>query len=297
MTELTEPHTASYIKKIFLAVIESYGISLKQVFTITTDNGSNMLKSVQLLSEKSEISSNDDIFIVDSDLEETTSILEEDSAIFSDLDIDEIQKTAFHQDTELLTDLVDISFNLESNNKSISSIRCSAHTIQLVVIDVCKLPEFKGIIGRIRYVVKKLRSTVNSRILTKFDQRKCILDSTTRWSSTYNMILRLQELKNFIIHKDSPVGFINLSDSDWKFCEDYIKVFKHFFYITNTLQSSQLLIGELYAIYLELENKISILSVLCDLGYQANKYLLIRKNKILQCEYIFSGVYLDPRYK
>ena len=51
MKEITR-HTAEYIKNAVADVLEQYEISLSQIYTVTTDNGANMLKSVKLLSNE-----------------------------------------------------------------------------------------------------------------------------------------------------------------------------------------------------------------------------------------------------
>lgn len=49
--ELCERHTASYISSVVQEVLEEYKISLKQVYSITADNGANMQKAMKLLSD------------------------------------------------------------------------------------------------------------------------------------------------------------------------------------------------------------------------------------------------------
>ena len=52
MKKLTHRHTAEYIKNTVGEVLEQYKISVSQIYTVTTDNGANMLKSVKLLSNE-----------------------------------------------------------------------------------------------------------------------------------------------------------------------------------------------------------------------------------------------------
>ena len=52
MKELTHRHTAEYIKNTVAEVLEQYELSVSQIFTVTADNGANMLKSVKLLSNE-----------------------------------------------------------------------------------------------------------------------------------------------------------------------------------------------------------------------------------------------------
>ena len=50
MKELTNRHIAEYIKSTLVEILEQYDIDLCQIYTITTDNGANMVKSVKLMS-------------------------------------------------------------------------------------------------------------------------------------------------------------------------------------------------------------------------------------------------------
>ena len=52
MKELTHRHTAEYIKNTVADVLKQYEISVSQIYTVTTDNGANMLKPVKLLSNE-----------------------------------------------------------------------------------------------------------------------------------------------------------------------------------------------------------------------------------------------------
>ena len=52
MKKLTHRRTAEYIKNTMAEVLEQYEISISQIYTVGTDNGANMLKSVKLLSNE-----------------------------------------------------------------------------------------------------------------------------------------------------------------------------------------------------------------------------------------------------
>ena len=52
MKELNKNHIGFYLKTVLDEVIEQYGIKSNQIYSITTDNGANMLKCVCLFSEE-----------------------------------------------------------------------------------------------------------------------------------------------------------------------------------------------------------------------------------------------------
>lgn len=44
-------HTGKNLKKIILSVLAKFGLKQENIYTITTDNGSNMIKDIDLMSE------------------------------------------------------------------------------------------------------------------------------------------------------------------------------------------------------------------------------------------------------
>ncbi|KAL9705384.1 hypothetical protein quinque_008902 [Culex quinquefasciatus] len=108
-----------------MRVLRSFGISVDKIYTITTDNGSNMLatsKSDQdrpegVLEELSESDDNDEA-------------LEDRPRSFAKTDRDEEIKTVF------------------------SAIRCAAHTVQLAVHDTLKSTNMKKHIATLKTFVK-----------------------------------------------------------------------------------------------------------------------------------------------
>ncbi|XP_070132568.1 uncharacterized protein [Drosophila bipectinata] len=65
MIQLRHSHTGKYIQEKIMEIINDYGITLDQVFSITSDNGKNMIKAVQILNDGSDSlfddNANDDI--------------------------------------------------------------------------------------------------------------------------------------------------------------------------------------------------------------------------------------------
>lgn len=49
--EMFSCHTGQHLKDVVLTILSRFGISSKQVYSCTTDNGRNMLKMVELLND------------------------------------------------------------------------------------------------------------------------------------------------------------------------------------------------------------------------------------------------------
>lgn len=47
--ELKDKHSGSYLKGVILEVLKSFDVKLHQIYTMTTDNGANMLKCIELM--------------------------------------------------------------------------------------------------------------------------------------------------------------------------------------------------------------------------------------------------------
>lgn len=54
MLELKKKHTAEYLKEEIEKILKDYQISKNQIYAVTTDNGRNMIKAVELLGSESE---------------------------------------------------------------------------------------------------------------------------------------------------------------------------------------------------------------------------------------------------
>ena len=55
MIELHKRHTAVNLKAEILKFFEEFNINIKQIYSITTDNGANMLKTVELMNSTSDL--------------------------------------------------------------------------------------------------------------------------------------------------------------------------------------------------------------------------------------------------
>ncbi|XP_060665607.1 uncharacterized protein LOC132797866 [Drosophila nasuta] len=118
MIELGESHTGIYMKNKILEILDDYDISLDQIYSITSDNGRNMIKAVQVLNDATE-----------------ESLYEEDI-----------------ESENLLNELDSIEL------ANIHLVRCAAHTLQLCVFDVNRTKEIADKISACRTLCKSLRT-------------------------------------------------------------------------------------------------------------------------------------------
>ncbi|KZR96122.1 Uncharacterized protein APZ42_009715, partial [Daphnia magna] len=79
----------------------------------------------------------------------------------------------------------------------LQGVRCSAHTLQLAILDALDEPGIT-IIAKARAVCKVLRSQTFMAAIRLAGQKKPLINCLTRWCSTCLMLERLIELKQFI---------------------------------------------------------------------------------------------------
>ncbi|EDW18000.2 uncharacterized protein Dmoj_GI12344, isoform A [Drosophila mojavensis] len=161
MIQLTYTHTGDYIKEKILEIIEEYGITVDQIFSVTSDNGRNMVKTVKILN-------------------------------------DDMEEPFFEDDTEAENWMGKLD---EVSLANIHLVRCAAHTLQLCVYDVNKLNKISQQIDICRKLCKTLRTETMSRILIEHNKNIPSLDVVTSWNSTYLMLKQLIELKEFLATK------------------------------------------------------------------------------------------------
>lgn len=261
--EMKERHTAEYIKILIIHVLQEYNISLNQIYTITSDNGKNMIKSKNLLKD---------------DLKELMNVDEDDVEFVED---------------EILKNLEEME-NLMTHDTLINCIRCAAHTLQLVVYDAIKEENLAKLISEARRLAVALRKPINfSKIMTQ-NLRKPILNIPTRWNSAYDMMLRLIDLKEFCNNNKSDDTELYMKDDDWRLVSEFINVFKPLKVTTLLLQENQMVFGDFYKLWLQL--KVDITKMASPLAEKILEIIKKREVVLLSNNVLLSAIYLDPRF-
>jgi hypothetical protein len=210
MIEMNMRHTGENLKDVILDVLSKYGIKSTQIYSSTTDNASNMIKAGKLLEEQ------------------------------QDLDL------SICSENEVLDDNTTQNTVHESLSGVLSIIRCSAHTLQLVVHDFFKNNAYKEAIAKIRSIMKVVRTPTYRRIFLLRNVEKPKLDVDTRWNSTYEMVKHIHDNKNFY----EEFSEFDYDHDFWKFVEEFVQCFGHVYIATKKLQEEQLIAGDFYKTWL-----------------------------------------------
>ncbi|XP_022170580.1 uncharacterized protein LOC111033930, partial [Myzus persicae] len=178
LIELTESHTAFfllgiYLKDTILNILKKFKIDINQVYTITSDNGANMLKAIDLFNDL-ELEVDEPVYELINDDSDTSSTSDDNNDNNSDLEnvstlnpglddgeISDLLNENFddvdeqYEKTEIIvTDIVAQNIGGEI----FTGIRCVAHTLQLAVIDSLKGSTVEKLLNKVRILVKKLRN-------------------------------------------------------------------------------------------------------------------------------------------
>lgn len=264
--ELCERHTASYISSVVQEVLAEYKISLKQVYSITADNGANMQKAVQVLSDL-----------------QATGHDEEEENNDADTEADNMEKEP------------DIEIDPVVQGQVLRSVRCSAHTLQLAVDDALKEKGVSNIIGKARRVAKKLRTPNVVAVIKRMGHKRAIVDCPTRWHSTHDMLDRLCELRSFCDDMSPTVNELHLSESEWQAISNVVNVLKPAKITTKCIQSEQLTAGDFYGLWLKCvldTDKID-----SPFAKRLVQCMKARQHTLFENDAFVAAVFVDPRYR
>lgn len=164
IVELHEKHTGVYIKQKIDELCVKFGIKTWQIYTVTVDNGRNVVKAVELISEN-EIG----------DFRTNINMTEDTDSIFDDFYPEHYENTIKEYQRELFYNKIDC-------------VRCGAHTINLVVNDVTiRNSEVEEKLREIIKIVKAYRKADYREYLLHSKIKLPPIPNVTRWNNYYTM--------------------------------------------------------------------------------------------------------------
>lgn len=187
--EIKVRHTGENLKKIILDELADYGILLKHIYTITSDNGANIVKAVNLTEDGQRenemlIETEEDIVINDDLVEMILNAEWETDRIMSKLHYLSILFYMIIYDKNPVLTRYAVNY--------FSGVRCAAHVLQLCVSDTLKnlwienemeeiSDTYSTIIRAARKVVVELRTQNVAILLGENKLKKPLLDCPTRY--------------------------------------------------------------------------------------------------------------------
>ncbi|XP_058811374.1 uncharacterized protein LOC131676274 [Topomyia yanbarensis] len=258
MIEVKESQTASFLKGKIIDTLLSFGVTIEQIFSITSDNGANMLAAVWLLK---------------SELEQT---------LLADLDEDDDDTEQLDLTDELCTEF----------NERLNLIRCAVHSLQLAILDVVK--KSNESVKKVTDVAKKCKLT---RYKTHFEFRNAHYPPVwcqTRWGGIFKMLESFKIQKEFFVELSGQFPELDLSCS-WEFIEKYVDAFKPVYICTKNMQATHVSLPDFYMGWLlaisevqKIENNTFVPELV--------EALTNRLNNLRDSRAFKMALYLDPRF-
>ena len=312
--EMFVSSTAEEIKTMILNALSTVGVDLNQIYSITTDNGANVIKSCKLLSEVSRAelgactsgeTASAAIQITDSREGEDTDSDEEDD----NQGIPEGRNSGSSGNNDTSTAVVEIliddavngivteqSISEQQCSFGIASVKCAAHTLQLAVNDVVKKRQFNETIEAARKIVKKTRNHNLRLVFRKHQQSLPVLDCETRWGSTYVMLDSLCKNKGFLSELALTNEALLLTDDQWLVIEGIVAGLKQVYVLSKVLQTKSLTAGYFLASWTKTKLVLKSFTNSPISAYLAQA-MTVRETTLVHNPAFLASVFLDLRFK
>lgn len=183
-------HTGDNIADLVASCLKTYDLSVDRIFAITTDNGSNMLKTTRVLNDMVTSDCED----LGNNCEQNQHIDAEENDESGDESEDDTNGSSENDLDQRFSAIVsDMTQNMTLQNEYIaliSQVRCCAHTLQLAIHDAITDSNARRVIGRVREMCKSLRNQVINTEFRRLSPRTILppLDNATRWCSEFVMV-------------------------------------------------------------------------------------------------------------
>lgn len=181
----TGPNLFGLVKKM----LSEFDISLEQIFSVTSDNGKNMIKVAQLL-EKELLDKNDETSSFINDSDENSDDEQQNNAFENERHNDELFDPDIYDDEYFFDLLANLRDEFDCTYHGLfTGISCAAHCLHLVVNDAINTcTEISKLVEKCRSLAKKLRTPKLRGELLRKKQKMALIDVKTRWSSLFNMV-------------------------------------------------------------------------------------------------------------
>lgn len=248
MRTLKKRHTAKYISEVIVKILDEYDIKIEQLFSFTSDNGSNVVRtglslSSSQMNESFNIDQQDDEIEVinvgeeviigeeenvmeeycrdDEDCNRESNIVNIGESSALDIEIDHcfIEESQIQYDEESV--LNEVEKEIITRKESILvCIRCACHTIELAVSDSCKLPEIKELIKISNTVITQLRTPIINGMIMNSKLKRAKIRAKTRWHSLNDSLESLLNLREFCQGLQLQVKCLYISEENWNKIEE-----------------------------------------------------------------------------
>lgn len=319
MLELKASHTGEYLAMMIFGLLQEYNIKPQHVISITTDNGSNVLKMVRDLSTQMAFAENQarlqrenaqnmDLYDseIDQYLETVPDISDEEALNLLFEQTDDESETNEDYGNLLEAVLTNLSENVSGIAYDIGGVNCLEHTLQLIISDGLKglSKANKNVVELARRVAKTLRLKSTSDELSAVGIKFAIphIEVVTRWSSLFTMLSDVFECIEVInYYAQKGVKLFSMVLTKMKTLKELIRVLGIANRATIALQAKSLTLSDAYGILKEM--KLHLEACTRQIAYKTKlpqlflEAMAMRQNTILKNPYMECCLFLDPRYR
>lgn len=247
--ELNKRHTSKNLQIEVYKLLDQFGINRRNIYSFTSDNGSNMIRLGKMLR-----SNQHDLLLSDEMRKMQEHVPTDDDEDESEDDEDDGEfRFEYNQRDKNMENLIsDLQDSTEDGLMStLIVIRCAAHTLQLAVYDVLKSFAKEKIL-HIRKVVLELKSSKFLDFMPT-ELKALQLNVVTRWNSLFIMfkeILKKEDAfkKMFDRLPDNLKKSILLEQDDFLFMRQFTDAFQPVYDCTIELQSEQLAMSKYFVL-------------------------------------------------
>ncbi|XP_065090374.1 uncharacterized protein LOC135711433 [Ochlerotatus camptorhynchus] len=264
MIQVKESQTAAFLKSKVMETLAEYGLSVEQIFSVTCDNGANMLATVRKLKHELELT------------------------LFEKTDGDDGEEGQSAEESKRdISEELCIEFQ-----ERINLVRCAVHTLQLAILDVVN--KSNESVKSLTDVAKKCK---NVKYRTFFEFHTASYPpvwSQTRWGGMFKMVESFKDQKVFFTTLADQFPELDLS-SLWTFVDHYYDAFKPLYICTKKMQESHVSLSDFYMAWLMATSEVQKVT---DNPFVPAliQSLRTRLDALRHSRAFKMGLFLDPRF-
>lgn len=216
--QMTTSQDATNLKGEVLETAGDFGIHKDNIYTVTSDNGGNMVLATRLIGDEQEKGHDED----------------------DDEEIPEDDPNAEALDDEQVWAQTEASCTaLAGGDHRCQCVRCAAHTLQLAIEHALKADEEAvRTLAKTRVLSLKMRTVTARRQLANAKLPVPTHDNATRWSTKDEMLISVRKLKEFVQHEFVCEGGAAVN-MDWDAVDHLIETLAPVKEATTKLQAEQ----------------------------------------------------------
>lgn len=218
--KIDERHTGVNMAAMLYDILDEYQLSLKQVFSVTTDTAKNATATSEVLNLVANSKENENDIAEESifDTESNSDEFDFGLDIKNEAELQKIiENMAAH--TQLVNEMVQSIGSQNTSIMQVNHVNCGTHVLQLAIKDTLDETDADDIIKIVHDMCVVMRTQIVMIAIRKIGSKVILppLDNATRWNSKFIMVYIL----NFLNHKcNLTITFRN----NFFQCRDFLKM-------------------------------------------------------------------------